>query len=379
MFGLQFLGSGKTTLLNHILDDDSHKMKFAVIENEFGEVGIDEKILSENVEEEVIEVMNGCICCTVRGDLVVALKKLYKRVESFNGIIIETTGLADPAPVIQTFFVDEDIKKMYKLDCVITVVDAKNIIERLDEKKPEGVENEAVEQVAFADKVILNKIDLVTDEAQLVAIEQRVKSLNPLVPILRCSYSKVSPKELLNVKAFSLERVLDFDPEFLDPDQEHMHDSSVVSTAFKLDGELNVEMMSRWIQRLISEDGANLFRYKGIIAVKGMEKKFLFQGVGMLFTGEFQGKWKKDEVRESRMVFIGRNLDIEFLRVGFEACRVGKLRFEVGAIVEANCGKFKRGKVLAQWDDGNAYRVKLDDGDEVWAPVDVDGYVRAAS
>ena len=146
-------GSGKTTLLNHILNDETHGMKFAVIENEFGDVGIDEKIISENVDEEVIEVMNGCICCTVRGDLVEALKKLYKRVESFDGILIETTGLADPAPVIQTFFVDEDIQQMYKLDSVITVVDAKHIIPRLDEKKPEGVENEAEEQVVFADRV----------------------------------------------------------------------------------------------------------------------------------------------------------------------------------------------------------------------------------
>lgn len=148
-----FLGSGKTTLMNHILNDQTHGMKFAVIENEFGDVGIDENILSENVDEEIIEVMNGCICCTVRGDLVTALKKLYKRVETFNGVIIETTGLADPAPVIQTFFVDEDIQTMYKLDSVITVADAKYIVERLDEKKPEGVENEAVEQVVFADKV----------------------------------------------------------------------------------------------------------------------------------------------------------------------------------------------------------------------------------
>ena len=152
-----FLGSGKTTLLNHILNDQTHGMKFAVIENEFGDVGIDENILSENVDEEIIEVMNGCICCTVRGDLVEALKKLHKRVESFNGVIIETTGLADPAPVIQTLFVDQEIEKMYKLDSVITVTDAKYIIERLDEKKPEGVENEAVEQVVFADKVCITK------------------------------------------------------------------------------------------------------------------------------------------------------------------------------------------------------------------------------
>ena len=217
-----FLGSGKTTLLNHILNDTSHQMKFAVIENEFGEVGIDEHVLSENVDEEVIEVINGCICCTVRGDLVVALKKLYDKVSTFNGIIIETTGLADPAPVIQTFFVDEDVRKMYKLDSVITVVDANNIIQRLDEKKPEGVENESVEQVVFADKIILNKLDLLSpsangtssgkmDKAQAIAeIEARLHKINTTAPILHTSYCKISPKELLNVGAFDLQRVLEF-------------------------------------------------------------------------------------------------------------------------------------------------------------------------
>ena len=178
-----FLGSGKTTLLNHILDDKNHGMKFAIIENEFGDVGVDEHTLSENAQEEIIEVMNGCICCTVRGDLVVALKSLYKRVELFDGIIIETTGLADPAPVVQTFFVDTDIKCMYSLDSVITVVDAKHIMERLEEVKPEGVENESVEQVAFADKILLNKIDLVDDENELGKIEAEIRKINPAASI----------------------------------------------------------------------------------------------------------------------------------------------------------------------------------------------------
>jgi G3E family GTPase len=373
--------SGKTTLMNHILNDDSHKMKFAIIENEFGDVGIDENILSENVDEEVIEVMNGCICCTVRGDLVVALKKLYKKVESFNGVIIETTGLADPAPVIQTFFVDEEIMKLYKLDSVITVTDAKYIMERLNEEKPEGVENESVEQVAFADKIILNKTDLAKDEAELEAIEERLRSLNPQAPILRCQYSKISPKELLNIQAFDLKRVLDFEPDFLDDSsQEHQHDTSVVSTSTKMEGEVNIEMLSRWIERLISEDGANLYRYKGVMAVKGKEEKFVFQGVGMLFSGAFEGRWKPHEKRESRFVFIGKNLDMEFLKCGFEACRVSnQLRFAIGDPVVANCGIWKKGKVVAHWDDGNAYRIRLDDvrDTEVWAPVDVEAYVRA--
>eukprot|EP00566_Odontella_aurita_P011122 CAMPEP_0113571768 /NCGR_PEP_ID=MMETSP0015_2-20120614/25736_1 /TAXON_ID=2838 /ORGANISM="Odontella" /LENGTH=411 /DNA_ID=CAMNT_0000474753 /DNA_START=121 /DNA_END=1356 /DNA_ORIENTATION=- /assembly_acc=CAM_ASM_000160 len=377
-----FLGSGKTTLMNHILNDQTHGMKFAVIENEFGDVGIDEKILSENVDEEVIEVMNGCICCTVRGDLVEALKKLYKRVETFNGIIIETTGLADPAPVIQTFFVDEDVQKMYKLDSVITVTDAKHIIPRLDEKKPEGVENEAVEQVVFADKIILNKTDLAKDEDELKMIEGRLRELNPQAPILRCEHSKISPKELLNIGAFDLKRVLEFEPEFLDdPDAEHQHDTSVVSTSCKIEGEVNIMMMQCWIQRLIMEDGANLYRYKGVIAVKGKDEPFVFQGVGMMFSGDFQGKWGPNEKRESRFVFIGKDIDTVFLKEAFEACRVNnKLRFPVGTVVEANVGKWEVGEVIKQWDDGNAYRIRLkSNGTECWAPVDVNGYVRATS
>lgn len=427
-------------MLNHILNDDSHKMKFAVIENEFGEVGIDEKVLSESVDEEVIEVMNGCICCTVRGDLVEALKRLYNRVETFDGIIIETTGLADPAPVVQTFFIDDDIQGKYKLDSVITLVDTKHIMERLDEVKPEGVENEAVEQVraqtaklppargastfgvhqrrastlalanldlacpvqlltrtspaappkttpaaaqvAFADRIILNKVDLAEDEGELDAIEARLRKMNPSAMVHRCSYSKVHPKELLGIDAFSLDRVLEMDPEFLDPDQEHEHDPSVVSAACKIDGEVNVQMLSQWISRLISKEGANLYRYKGVIAVAGEDEKFVFQGVGMLFSGTFDKvKWKEGEKRESRFVFIGKNLDMEYLKKTFEACRVGtNLRFPVGTPVMASVeGGRMPGKILKQWDDGNAYRIKLDDGVECWAPVDVDYFVCAAA
>jgi G3E family GTPase len=374
-----FLGSGKTTLLNHILNDTTHGMKFAVIENEFGEIGVDDKVLSENVDEEIIEVMNGCICCTVRGDLVVALKRLYDKVELFNGIIIETTGLADPAPVVQTFFIDDDIQKMYKLDSVITVVDAHTVLERLREKKPEGIENESVEQVVFADKILLNKIDLAKED-KLVEIEKELRALNPVAVILRTERGEVQASELLNLQAFDLKRILDFEPDFLtDPDQEHQHDTSIVSVACRMEGEVNIEVLQSWIGRLIEEDGANLYRYKGVMAVKGMKKKFVFQGVGMLFTGGFEGAWKKDEARESRFVFIGKNLDKEFLQVGFLACRVTQeLRFAVGELVEVNVGKWKKGKVLKHWDEGNAYRVEVQDRkkNNVWAPVDVDGYIR---
>ena len=348
--------------------------------NRYGEVGIDEKILSETVDEEVIEVMNGCICCTVRGDLVEALKRLYKRVSTFNGVIIETTGLADPAPVCQTFFVDDDISKKYKLDSVITVVDAKHILDRLAEEKPDGVENEAVEQVAFADKILLNKIDL-CHENELVTIEDELRKINKSTTILRTTHSKVHPSEVLNVGAFELKRVLDFDPEFLNENQEHEHDSTVSSVGVKFEGEVNKLMLERWVHRLITEDGANLYRYKGVIAVKGVDEKFVFQGVGMLFSGGFQGqKWKKNEKRESRFVFIGKNLDHEFYRNGFIACRAGsELRFAVGDMVEANVGTFTRAKVLKHWDDGNAYRLEVQDKDKtnVWAPIDVNSYIRA--
>eukprot|EP00984_Skeletonema_dohrnii_P001452 scaffold463_cov107-Skeletonema_dohrnii-CCMP3373.AAC.2 len=376
-----FLGSGKTTLLNHILNDNTHGMKFAVIENEFGEIGVDEKIIPEAVDEEVIEVMNGCICCTVRGDLVEALKRLHKRMDKFDGVIIETTGLADPAPVVQTFFVDEDIPTMYSLDSVITVVDAKVILDRLAEEKPEGVENEAVEQVCFADKILLNKTDL-ADETKLKKIEGEVRKLNPTAPILRCMHSNITPKELLNIRAFDLKRVLDFDPEFLDPDQEHEHDATVSSVSCRIKGNVNQHMLSRWIGRLIQEDGANLYRYKGILAIKGVEEKFIFQGVGMLFDGNISDmKWNVPESeRENIFVFIGKNLDHQWLRDCFEACLVSdQLRFKVGDKVQANIGEYTNGTIKKLWDDGNAYRIELDDADKtnVYAPIDVDTYVKA--
>lgn len=371
-----FLGAGKTTLLNHILKDKTHGMRFAVIENEFGEVGVDEKVIAENVEEELIEVMNGCICCTVRGDLVEALIKLHKRVEQFDGVIIETTGLADPAPVCQTFFVNEDIQKLYSLDGVITVVDAKYILTRLAEVKPEGVENESVEQVAFADKILLNKIDL-ADEAELLKIESTLKSLNPAATIQRTQQSIIHPNDILNIKAFDLERVLNFDPEFLDTDAEHLHDSSVTSTAVKIVADVNIAMLMNWVQRIITDDGANLYRYKGVISVKGKDEKFVFQGVGMMFKGDFAGQWKKGEERESRFVFIGKNLDAELYKGGFLACRVDtELRFPIGTRIECNVGKYAKGVIIAHWDDGNAYLIELENKRQCWAPVDVDSYVR---
>ena len=375
-----FLGSGKTTLLNHILTSMDHKKKFAVIENEFGEVGIDENILVESSEETIIEVMNGCICCTVRGDLTEALDNMHDRIKDFDGVLIETTGLADPAPVAQTFFVDERVTERYYLDGIVTVVDAKHIIQHLDEEKPEGIENESVEQLAFADRIMLNKIDLV-DEDGLAEVESRIKSINAFAPITRTQNSIIDPNELINIGAFDLDRTLEMDPEFLDTEAEHEHDDRVTSTSYKFVGELNVNRLQAWIGKLMREQGEDLFRYKGVLAVKGMDAKFVFQGVHMLFGGEFSeeiGLWKEGEERECRFVFIGRDLDPDALQQGLMACQAEDLRFKVGDTVYANIGEFTKGRILKCWDEGNPYRVEIqnDEKTNVWVPIDNDNYVR---
>ncbi|DAC45272.1 MAG TPA: GTP-binding protein, partial [Candidatus Thalassarchaeaceae archaeon] len=276
-----FLGSGKTTLLNHILSSMEHKMKFAIIENEFGDIGIDENILVESSEESTIEVMNGCICCTVRGDLTELLDQMYERIKDFDGVLIETTGLADPAPVAQTFFVDEKVVDRYKLDGIITLVDAKHIIQHVEEEKPEDVENEAVEQLAFADRILLNKIDLVSED-DLKEVESKIRSINGSAPIYRTQNSLIDPDNLINIGAFDLEKTLEMDPEFLDTDAEHEHDQRVTSVSSKFEGELNVNKLEGWIGGLMQDKAQDLFRYKGVLAVKGMDQKFVFQGVHML-------------------------------------------------------------------------------------------------
>ena len=377
-----FLGSGKTTLLNHILTSTEHEMKFAVIENEFGDIGIDENIIVENSEESIIEVMNGCICCTVRGDLTELLDKMYERVKDFDGVLIETTGLADPAPVAQTFFVDDRVVERYKLDGIVTVVDAKHIIQHLDDEKPDDVENEAVEQIAFADRILLNKIDLAS-EGEIREVKNRVKAINAFAPVYETENSIIDPSELIGIGAFDLSKTLEMDPEFLDTDAEHEHDENVTSTSSKFEGELNVNKLERWIGELMRTKAEDLFRYKGVLAVKGMDQKFVFQGVHMLFGGDFNqeiGLWKDGEKRECRFVFIGRNLDHAALEAGLMECKAESLRFEVGDMVYANIGEFTKGKILKCWDQGNPYRVEIQDEDRtnVWVPIDSDDYVLPA-
>jgi G3E family GTPase len=314
-----FLGSGKTTLLNHILTAQ-HGMRIAVIENEFGEVGIDDALVLD-AEEEIFEMNNGCICCTVRGDLIRILGNLMKRKDRFDQIVIETTGLADPAPVAQTFFVDPDISEQLRLDAIVTVVDAKHLLPHLDEEKPDGVENEAVEQLAFADRVVLNKIDL-ADDAELAEVERRIRDINSMAPIIRTSHGRVDLDRILDVGAFDLARVLEDDPEFLDPDAEHQHDQSVTSVGIEVAGDLDIERVNSWIGRLLREQGTDIFRSKGILSISGWPDRYVFQGVHMLLDGSADRPWRDDEPRVNKLVFIGRNLDRAALEEDFRSCLV---------------------------------------------------------
>jgi len=300
-----FLGSGKTTLLNHILTAQ-HGKRIAVIENEFGEIGIDDALVID-AEEEIFEMNNGCICCTVRGDLIRILGNLMKRRDKFDHILVETTGLADPAPVAQTFFVDDEVRSQLALDAIITMVDAKHVIQHLDDDKPEGVENEAVEQLAFADRILLNKVDLVSAE-DLAEVERRIRSINATAEIIPTQMSAVDLDRILGVGAFDLSRVLESEPTFLD-DVEHLHDQSVTSVGIEMDGAVSVPKLNDWLGWLLSTKGTDIFRMKGVLNVAGSDQRYVFQGVHMLFDGQPDRPWREEESRVNRLVFIGRNLD----------------------------------------------------------------------
>ena len=304
-----YLGAGKTTLLNRILTHE-HGKKVAVIVNEFGEVGIDNQLIID-ADEEIFEMNNGCICCTVRGDLIRIVGNLMKRRNKFDHLVIETTGLADPAPVIQTFFVDEDMREKLDLDAVVTVVDAKHIWQHWDA-------DEAQEQIAFADVILLNKTDLVTPE-QLNELENRIRGMNAMAKIYRTRNSELGMNELLGVKAFDLDRALEIDPEFLGEDA-HEHDESVYSIALVEEGELDGDKLNQWLGQLLQTQGPDIFRMKGILNIAGEDERFVFQGVHMLFDGKPDRLWKENEKRKSELVFIGRNLDENKLKEDFLAC-----------------------------------------------------------
>lgn len=305
-------------------------------------------------------MLNGCVCCTVRGDLVKVLKKFQSKKSSFAGIIIETTGMADPAPVAQTFFVGEDVRASYHLDSLITVVDAKHILEHVREEKPEGVENESVEQIAFADRILLNKCDLVHNE-KINEVIEAIKSTNKNADVIQTKYSKVDPQKLLNIGAFDVDRVVEMDPEFLNTDGDHQHDLSISSTSVRFEGELNMRQLLQWIRKTIITKSQDLCRYKGVLAIAGSDAKHIFQGVHMLFAGKLESAhlWKDDEVRECRFVFIGRNLNKEEFQKGMMDCKAGPLRFDVSDDVEVcvKDGVWLKGCVYDTWSEGYPYSI----------------------
>ena len=331
-----YLGAGKTTLLNRILSEP-HGKKYAVIVNEFGEIGIDNELVV-NADEEVFEMNNGCICCTVRGDLVRIIDGLMRRKGKFDAIIVETTGLADPAPVAQTFFMDEQVGAKTKLDAVVTVADAKWLKDRLKDAP------EAKNQIAFADVILINKTDLVTP-AELSEIEARIRGINPYARLHRTERAKIDIAEVLGRNAFDLDRILDIEPAFLEAEEhdhehdhhhhhghdhghdhdhhgglKHYHDEDMQSVSIKTAKPLNPDKFFPWVQDLVATEGKDILRCKGILNFKDDPERFVFQGVHMILDGDHQRKWRDDEKRDSRIVFIGRHLPEEKIRSGFESC-----------------------------------------------------------
>ena len=311
-----FLGAGKTTLLNRILSEQ-HGQRIAVIENEFGEAGVDGDLLIQG-EEQIVEMNNGCICCTVRGDLVRILGDLSQRNQAgelrFDRVIIETTGLADPAPVAQTFFVEEAIREQYKLDAIITVVDAVHGMQQLDEH------HEALEQVGFADRILLSKTDLVTDEA-VQAITARLRQINPRAPIKNVHFGKADIADILDIGGFVLDEILKIEPDFLE-DVSHEHDDEIGSFVFRSERAFDLQKLEVFISGLLEIYGTQLLRYKGILNIAGDDHKTVFQGVHMLMGGEQGSAWKPNEKRESVLVFIGKALPRNAFEKGLAMCLV---------------------------------------------------------
>ncbi len=319
-----YLGAGKTTLLNRILSEN-HGRKYAVVVNEFGEIGIDNELIVES-DEEVFEMNNGCVCCTVRGDLIRVVEGLMKRPGGFDGILVETTGLADPVPVAQTFFMDDEVRARTKLDAVVTVADAKHLAARLGDSK------EAAEQIGFADVILLNKTDLVSPD-ELAAIEARIRAINPHAVIHRTERCTVPLDTVLDRGAFDLDRILTLEPAFLEPDDhDHHHDHDhdhhhhhdveelgIGSVALTV-GQLDPQKFFPWIQKITQEFGPDILRLKGILAFKNDPERYVVQGVHMIIEGDHQRPWRDNEKANSRLVFIGRDLPEGVLRTGFEAC-----------------------------------------------------------
>jgi G3E family GTPase len=329
-----YLGAGKTTLLNRILSED-HGHRYAVIVNEFGEIGIDNELIL-NTDEELFEMNNGCICCTVRGDLIRTMHGLLAKDGNFDAIVVETTGLADPGPVAQTFFVDGFLRSKTELDSVTTVVDARHIEARLADSR------EALEQIAFADQIVLNKTDLVNED-ELREVEAHIHRLNPMAPIHRAERAGVKLDMILGRGGFDLNRITELEPDFLNPahgeaghvhdehcghdhdghrhhEHDHEHDHGIRSISLKTDKPMDRRKVARWLTALTKNQGPDILRAKGIIDVKDNNRRLVFQAVHMILEGDLQREWREGEHRFSRMVFIGRNLNEAELKSGFEAC-----------------------------------------------------------
>ncbi len=343
-----FLGAGKTTLLNRILREE-HGMKIAVIENEFGQENIDNEILVQEAREQIVEMNNGCICCTVRGDLIVGLSDLAKRRAAgeiaFDRVVIETTGLANPGPVAQTFFIDEEVGANYLLDAVVTVVDARHAMQQLDEHE------EAQRQVGFADKILLSKTDLV-DGAAVAALTARLKRINPRAPISRSDFGQAPLAEVLDLRGFNLNEKLEIDPAFLAEDEHghahcghdhapgHVHDAQcghhdhqhdhhhphhsddIAAFVFKSERPFDPAKLDEFLGGLVDVYGPRMLRYKGVLWMQGADRKVVFQGVHQLMGSDLGAKWGENETRASKMVFIGKNLPKEIFITGLEQCLV---------------------------------------------------------
>ena len=309
-----FLGSGKTTLLNRILKED-HGHRIAVIENEFGEVGVDNDII-ETGDEQIVEMNNGCICCTVRGDLIRILGTLREKRDEgklrFDRVVIETTGMADPGPVAQTFFTDEEIGNYYLLDSIITLVDAKHAPKQLDEF------HEAQEQVGFADRILLSKTDLVSEE-ETSSLSKRLKRMNPRAPIKKVHFGEAPIGEVLDIRGFNLNAILQLDPEFL-TDSHHEHHDEVESFVFKSDKPFDGQKLEQFLSGMIQVYGPDLLRYKGVLWMKGNPRRVVFQGVHMMMGGDMGKPWAKGEKKGSVMVFIGKKLPKDIFIAGMEEC-----------------------------------------------------------
>eukprot|EP00439_Symbiodinium_sp_Y106_P083177 s323_g23.t1 len=390
-----YLGAGKTTLLNYILRVQ-HDKKLAVIENEIGEVSIDDALVDQKqveMAEELVLLDNGCVCCTVRGDLIASLHKIGEKYASggahLDGVLIELTGMADPAPVVQTFIVDPQVQRQFYVDNVVTLVDAKHAIDKLDESKGDPEKGTACAQIAFSSTVLLNKIDLV-DDAHLKKVEARIKELNGAAEILRCQQSQAPMDKLFNVGAFNLERVLD--EQYMDESEFRQFykpkmDRSVSNVGIRCEGAVQMFAIQRFLDQYLGQEetAQDFLRVKAVLNIAGSDKKFVLQCVHMLRNQGFTKPWGPGEKRENKIIFIGRSMQPRRpeLNEGFKACLVTKpLRFPVGTPIRAKTGAgphdWEPGVVLAQWDECNAYRLQLRSGDQVHAPMDMDCFVMKA-